>query len=365
MDRKPRVIMVTPFPPPVVGMAVASAAVREALREAGGNPETIDTAGSTLNRSWPARFSRLPTMLRSLARLATVRAPRGGAVYMGVSGGLGQVYEILFVLLARIRGMRLFQHHECFAYLDAPRRITGLLLRLAGPDAVQIVLSPGMADRLSALYPVQRVVALSNAVLLLTKNTTPGPPRRVLRTVGFLSNISEAKGVFEFLDVLKEATDLGLPLRGELAGPFHDAKTERKVRGRLAAVPNVKYVGPKYGAEKNAFYSGIDALLFPTRYVNEAEPLTIHEAMSHGIPVIAYGRGAIPEIVGEDCGKVVSPSEPFSPSALRQIQAWLDKPAAFESASSGAMRRFSAIYSRNEQRRSELLAEMIGDQQRG
>ena len=37
----------------------------------------------------------------------------------------------------------------------------------------------------------------------------------------------------------------------------------------------------------------IDLLIFPTRYTNETEGIINHEAMSRGVPVIAYGRGAI------------------------------------------------------------------------
>ncbi|MGK2925646.1 MAG: hypothetical protein ACSLE2_08485 [Lysobacterales bacterium] len=39
---------------------------------------------------------------------------------MSVSGGLRQVYELAFLLLARMRGMRLFLHDHSLEYLDRP-----------------------------------------------------------------------------------------------------------------------------------------------------------------------------------------------------------------------------------------------------
>ena len=187
-----------------------------------------------------------------------------------------------------------------------------------------------MAERLKALYRVRSVFPVSNSVILLGGEIPLAEPRRRLCTIGFIGNIAAEKGVFEFLDLLDRTRDLGMPLCAKLAGPFQNKETERMVRARLPALPNLKYVGPKYGTEKDSFFASIDALVFPTRYANEAEPLTLHEAMSRGVPVVAYGRGAIPEILDAQCGKVIDPVEPFVPVALAQIRAWLDAPAAFE-----------------------------------
>src|SRR5680860_532784 len=88
----------------------------------------------------------------------------------------------------------------------------------------------------------------------------------------------------------------------------------------LKELHSLDYVGPQYGADKKTFFDSIDALIFPTRYANEAEPLTIHEAATHGLSVIAYGRGSIPEIVGSDCGLVIDPAETLAPAALAQIR---------------------------------------------
>ena len=71
---------------------------------------------------------------------------------MSVSGGVGQVYELAFLLLARLRGMRVFLHHHSFAYLDRPGMLTRALVRAAGDDAVHLTQSPEMANRLQLGY---------------------------------------------------------------------------------------------------------------------------------------------------------------------------------------------------------------------
>jgi glycosyltransferase involved in cell wall biosynthesis len=356
------IIMAGAFPPPVHGMAMVNAAGRAALQEAGVAPLVIDLSSPDLNRALVARLGRLPKVARGLVRLIRARGLRRATLYMSVSGGLGQVYEVLFALLARVRGMRVFLHHHSFAYLDAPSRLTRWLVRVAGSDAVHITQSPKMAERLNRVYGATRVAPVSNAVFFVPPNAA-APIRPRLGTLGFLSNIAPEKGVFEFLDLCAAARDKGLPLRARLAGPFQDSETERQVRERLAALPAVDYVGPKYGAEKDDFYAGIDALIFPTRYVNEAEPVTLHEAMSRAIPVIAYGRGCIPEIIGPDCGLVIDPAAPFVPAALTQLETWLADPAAFAAASQAAARRFEKTYAENTERWAALLAEIAGGRQ--
>ena len=352
-------VMAGAFPPPVHGMAAVNAAVRDALRQAGVTPTVIDLAASSLDRSLAARVGRLPRVLRGLGRLARQRALRDGTLYMSVSGGVGQVYELAFLLLARLRGMRVFLHHHSFAYLDRPSLLTRALIRAAGDDAVHIVLSAGMAERLQLGYGAIRVVPVSNAVFFVAADT-PTVAQRRLATIGFLGNITAEKGIFEFLDLMTAAGNSGLPLHARMAGPFQDIATEQAVRERLGSLPQVEYVGPQYGADKDAFYASIDALLFPSSYVNEAEPVTIHEALSRGIPVIAYGRGCILEIVGVDCGLVIDPAEPFVPAALAKLESWLADPAAFAAASQAAAARFARTYDESAARWRALLEDIVG-----
>ncbi|MDB5861328.1 MAG: glycosyl transferase [Ramlibacter sp.] len=86
------------------------------------------------------------------------------------------------------------------------------------------------------------------------------------------------------------------PLR--IAAKVDDADREyyAQVIEPLLAHPLVTYVGEIGDAEKNAFIGNARALLTP---IDWPEPfgLVIIEAMACGTPVIAYGHGAIPELI--------------------------------------------------------------------
>ena len=59
----------------------------------------------------------------------------------------------------------------------------------------------------------------------------------------------------------------------------------------------VNYLGPKYGDEKNFFFSNADIFVFPTYYFNECFPLVLLEAMQYKLPIITSCEGGIPDIV--------------------------------------------------------------------
>lgn len=259
-------------------------------------------------------------------------------LYMSVSGGFGQVYELAFALFARIRRMSMILHYHSYAYLDQPRRLTRTLIGVAGKRTTHVVLSDGMARRLEATYPkaLGRAVAVSNAGLLLDAPSAHAPVRSALRTIGFLGNISGEKGVFDFLDVAAELERMGSPIKALLAGPFQDMETESAVRARLGELSQTRYVGPRYGAEKDEFFREIDVLLFPTRYSNEAEPLVVHEAMMSGVPVVAYDRGAIREVVVRGSGLVIDRNSDFAYLAVAAIRAWANSDADYREASRAA-----------------------------
>lgn len=65
----------------------------------------------------------------------------------------------------------------------------------------------------------------------------------------------------------------------------------------MGGVKFVNYLGPKYGDEKNFFFSNADIFVFPTYYFNECFPLVLLEAMQYKLPIITSCEGGIPDIV--------------------------------------------------------------------
>ena len=171
-------------------------------------------------------------------------------MYIGLSGGLGQIYEILFILLSRFLGKEIFLHHHSFAYLNKPSLITKLLTVAGGKSAKHIVLCNKMECLLKTTYPaVQNIYVFSNAALLEFEGQSIISKSK-LETIGYLSNISEEKGIFYYLDVMEALIAQNVQVRGYIAGPFQDEKVKDRVMDRISNLPMVHYVGSKYDKEK-------------------------------------------------------------------------------------------------------------------
>ena len=255
--------------------------------------------------------------------------------------------------------MRIFMHHHSYAYLDRASQLFRLLSSIAGPETTHIALSAGMAMRLRGTYPnCSRVIIISNAVFVGPLVPTAVRSRQSVKTIGFLSNISEEKGVFDFLQVVSRLESDGWNIIAKLAGPFDDSTIEKRVYRYLQSIRSVEYVGSKYDDEKSNFFDEIDVLLFPTRYVNEAEPVTILESMAYGVPVIAFGRGSIGELITMGCGVVVDKDNDFVEATLLQLKMWKASPETFQKASIEARTRFEQLYDQSVSQWTALRAEL-------
>ncbi len=108
----------------------------------------------------------------------------------------------------------------------------------------------------------------------------------------FLGRIAPIKGVHLAIEVARRA---GLPLKiaGEIQPIFREY-WERQIRPQLDG--RIQYVGEVGLEEKNALLGGALAMLFPIEW-EEPFGLVMLEAMACGAPVLAFPRGAAPEVI--------------------------------------------------------------------
>ena len=109
----------------------------------------------------------------------------------------------------------------------------------------------------------------------------------------FLGRISPEKAVDKAVWIARRC---GIPLKIAAKVDAVDRDYfEAEIR-KLLTPPDVEYIGEIDDSEKSAFLSGAIALLSPVAWP-EPFGLVLIEAMACGTPVIAFNRGAIPEII--------------------------------------------------------------------
>jgi glycosyltransferase involved in cell wall biosynthesis len=355
--KRPPVGIVGMFPPPLNGMSAVTMAIAKLLEQRA-VVRAIDCSPGVYNlRSTSVRVVKFTRVLRNfVVFLRWAIANPSAPVYLAVSGQLGQIYDMVFVSCARIGTRKIYLHHHGYRYIDQHWRVSALLFRLSGKNAVHIVACDGMAADLKHRYPAVRATRRLSGAISLAEWGTPPHPRQSVRTVGFLSNISQQKGIHEFV-ILAETCHAQIPSVGfVVAGQFQDAETAVFVAESTSRIANLKYVGPVYGEDKRMFLDQIDVLVFPTQI--ESEGLVIHEAHSRGAPVIARRRGCIREIVDAELTLDCDDAHGFAQAALLLIGRWIADPQKFSELSAAVIEKFALLQSETKMLGAQMADEI-------
>jgi glycosyltransferase involved in cell wall biosynthesis len=187
---------------------------------------------------------------------------------------------------------------------------------------------------LPELQPFYRTFSALPLVSISDSQRRPMPPANWAGTVyhglprDLLSYSGARDGYFAFLGrispekrpdrAIEIAARTGVPLK--IAAKVDRADRvywEEKIAPLIRAHPNVEYVGEITERQKSEFLGGARALLFPIDW-EEPFGLVMIEAMACGTPVVAYGRGSVPEVIDHGVtGFIVNDMEAALDAAAR------------------------------------------------
>lgn len=293
-----RVIAVAQLPPPLTGLSKVSEKVALRLEREGVLFAAINVAPTENRRGIAKIYDRLGKSSQVALNLTRAEFRRSSTLYLPCDGGWGQLYSILILLFALSGRFELWLHHHSFAYIDRQSMMMTLFLKLCPPGTNHIFLCDTMADQFRSSYRSHldagehRSYVVSNAFTV--DQCEPSRRSAGPLVIGHLSNLTAEKGAVRFVNLFRRLVDAGVSVHAEVAGPIQDEATAQAIRSAMLDFPSsFRWHGPIYGSAKHAFFSGIDVFVFPTRYVNEAQPIVLLEAQAHGCAVLATSRGCI------------------------------------------------------------------------
>jgi glycosyltransferase involved in cell wall biosynthesis len=150
-----------------------------------------------------------------------------------------------------------------------------------------IALTPFSKD----LFISAKFAALSQQIIVKPNfifNDKPPEIKRQSDSFLFIGRLSEEKGIDCLLDAFK-ATNLKLKIGG--SGPLING-----VKNVLGKNPNIQYLGNLEKEQVQQYMQECSALIFPS-ICYEGMPITIIEAFSQGLPVIASNLGAMSSMI--------------------------------------------------------------------
>jgi glycosyltransferase involved in cell wall biosynthesis len=162
--------------------------------------------------------------------------------------------------------------------------------------------------------PAEKTVLLPNGI------PAPLPPRSrpsdgIVRVL-YLSNLEEAKGWQDLLTVARRICHTHPQVEFIFHGRPAFGLTEDEVRSRIAADDGggrIRYLGPVFGEAKWQALADADVFAFPSWH--EAFPLSVLEALSAGLPVVATEVGGVPDALTHGKGGCIVP--PRDPAGMQ------------------------------------------------
>lgn len=300
-----RIAVVSQVPPPVHGSTVMTQELLSALSRLGHSAVLVDRrfssdVASIGKLSIRKAFSGISLVWRAF-RISWRGRP--DCVVLFLTNRPASFLSDLLVLSAfRLNRVPVvhYVHTVGFRRLAARGRVWERAVAYVLGSAQAIVcLGPSLADDILPWADAEKLRTIGN----LTSATRPVGVERSGVRLAFMSNLIPEKGAREFVAVAVAIADLFPDVTFTLAGAAGDADYFDLLMQDIQVSglgDRLRYVGQVGGDERWQYLASASALVFPSSYEFEAQPLTIIEALSVGTSVIAYDVGGIRDLGSDD-----------------------------------------------------------------
>lgn len=225
----------------------------------------------------------------------------------------------LLALAGRLRGASVVMHaHGGNIETWLTTRRTKALMRLAMLPTSHVVAVWSAGERtLSRALGPGKVSLIDNGVD--TERFVPAAradhhPPRIL----YVGLLTPRKGVLDLIEASRLLRDEGVEHELLLVGGIPDEGPEAAEPVLEAAEGVARLLGTRPPEEMPAAYADAEVFCLPSWW--EAMPLSVLEAMSAGLPVVASDVGDVSRLVTPECGAVVPVQEPRRlADALREL----------------------------------------------
>lgn len=342
------------LPPPTTGQTLVNRSLLTQFEAVVPGITTHNISQGTY-RGFGYHLHRIQRVLSASGQLAVSSEK---TVFFSSESGLGALYLLLLFLIARMRGKRIFFHHQVYSYLVESSFIHNFLMKLSGDACNHILLSPLMAEDFKARFgDDRRCTTLHNAIFIdqaLRRGRNTSREDTAELRVGFLGRLETSKGIDDFLAIVERLADdqrLRFIVGGDHKESDYAAAVER-LRQRLG--PRLDLRGFVSGDAKVQFFEDIDVLVFPSKYRHEASPMVCYEALAMSVPVLATRVGAVADIVTDTCGKVFERDANVIERLTTQLRTYADDRAMLNAQQEAARQHFSLLEERGERELAAL-----------
>ena len=239
-------------------------------------------------------FAGAFVLLSTMVRLPFYRLAGRTIMHVHSASGKSFLRKSWLINLGRALGFKVVFHSHGGQSQEYFRKI-GLVKakRVLSRCSALVVLSDSWKEYYDSTFHLPNIAVVHNPIVPceVVKRPSVGDRLELL----FLGTYCDSKGIFDLLEVLAVNKDRWMGrVHLSTGGTGDNERLEEYIRenGLAEMVTNLGWVS---GSSKEQLFNTCHALILPS-YI-EGLPMSILEAMAHGMPVISTPVGGIPEVV--------------------------------------------------------------------
>lgn len=212
------------------------------------------------------------------------------SVYSIVSAtkyGIIRDFAILIPTLLVKRKLVLHLHGFTYYKIYQNSKFYKFLFDVLSKNAVMIVLCKKQKDLTLEIMNKDGFI-LTNCIT--KQDTVRIKIKNDILQVCYISNISEKKGTLDLIQSIKSMSNIKLVI----AGNFLD--NQQEFFELIDKCENISYIGFADEKTKQKIFESSDIFCLPSK-LEEGSPISIIEAMSYGLPIIASNKGCIADMI--------------------------------------------------------------------
>jgi len=305
MNKLKKILFILHVPPPVHG----SSMVGQSIKKSKLINESFDCSfvnllvSRSINDTGKWSFMKVLRFIGIWVNLLVkIIKKKPSVCYLALSTtGLSFYKDVLLVFWLRVFHIKRVYHlHNKGISKRQTNKVLRFLYQFVFKGADVILLSSYLYKDIETFVPLSKVHICPNGIEdnfsnLKAQSCSNLNPVKIL----FLSNLIESKGVTVLLDACVILQKKGIDFECNFVGAEGNINAiifDKKVK-QHGIEKRVKYLGRKFGQDKQTVLADTDIFAFPTYYSNECFPLVLLEAMSAGIAVVSTFEGGIPDII--------------------------------------------------------------------
>lgn len=295
-----RVLLLSPLPPPAGGIATWTKLYINSSLAKKNKVDLINTAiiGKRIEflnkKIYLAEILRVFNIFKQFIKL--IKVINYDVIHINTScSQMGMVRDWLLARIAKINGIKVIVHFHCdTSYMIKNNFLKFIFKKLCRVADARLTLNASSYDYMKKITGEESIFTpnfIENELLDVGKNKIIS---KHVKNIIYIGHLSEDKGIKEVLAVAKKMPFIEFKLYGPIRCEVNE----------LLLTNNVRILGSVSRKDVLRIMFEADVLLFPSH--TEGFPNIVLEAMVCGLPIVATDVGAIPDMIEDNKGGILT-----------------------------------------------------------